>query len=269
MEQLLRLYDDPTLRGVGMTAGLMLARLLPLVVFTPILGGEMLPRRFRVAVATMIVIVMLPGLPMPPDPRPGPIIYLGLAVKEAVVGLTVSTLVVMMFRTLTAFGSAVDLFRGATIANVRDPITRQQQSLLATFFTQLAVVLFLSLGGLQVIFEGLADSVTAIPLFEAAPEALTGGATTAAIIRLSADLIRVALQLSAPVLAVILLTDVVLGVLNKMAPQVQVYFVGLTIKGALGLLVMVLALASTYQLIFTYYRDVLDQILDWVRRGFA
>lgn len=264
MHDLMAMLDGPKATAAMQTAALLLPRILPLVVFTPMLGGSVLPARLRIGISLLLVAIFMPTLtpPAPVELASGE--FLALIVKEALIGLTLATIVMIMYHTITSFGALVDLARGATIASVFDPFSKQQQSLLGAFFLQVAVVLFLTLGGHLVIIEALGQSLISMPLYELAPVDLTGAAMTTGMIGLLTKLFVVAIQLTAPVLLVVVLLDVVLGLLNRVAPQIQVYFLGLTIKPALGVLIVFTGLIVSFDLFRGFFADVLRTWLPMV-----
>ncbi|MEM9419478.1 MAG: flagellar biosynthetic protein FliR, partial [Planctomycetota bacterium] len=182
-------------------------------------------------------------------------LYILLLVKEAAIGLCLAFVITLMFDTLDAFGGMVDLARGATLGNVFNPLTQAQSPVSSVFFVQLGVVLFLTVGGLQAVLDGLGHSFTAAPLYAVAPPELFGptSGTVGTTIGLVSQLMVVALRLAAPVIVVLLLIDVVLGLINKVAPQIQVFFIGLSIKATVGVAVLLVGMAVTFGVVFEHF----------------
>ncbi|MEM7624471.1 MAG: flagellar biosynthetic protein FliR [Planctomycetota bacterium] len=270
MERFAAILNDPTLRVLAQTGGLLLARLLPLVVLTPMVGGKLLPRRFRFGVALALVIALLPSFAAgaPPEAIPRGL-FVVLLMKEAAIGLCLAFVITLMFDTLDAFGGMVDLARGATLGNVFNPLTQTQSPLSSVFFVQLGVVLFLTVGGLRAVLDGLGHSFTAAPLYAVAPPELFGPASggAAAAIGLVGELMIVALRLAAPVLVVLLLVDVVLGLINKVAPQIQVFFIGLSVKATLGVAVLLVGMAVTFAVVFEHFARFTDAMRGLTQAG--
>ena len=75
--------------------------------------------------------------------------------------------------------------------------------------------------------------------------------------------------LGAPAIVVVVLLDFGLAVINRIAPQVQVFFLGMTVKGTLGILVVLLALGMTFELIVDQFGDLLQRRVDVMRFGGA
>jgi len=89
MDELIRLYNDPQVRSVFATAALLIPRILPVVLLTPIFGGNVLPQRMRVGLTLFLVIVLLPAIiPQALAQNVTGIDYFALAAKELLIGLT-------------------------------------------------------------------------------------------------------------------------------------------------------------------------------------
>lgn len=268
MEEIFRFYDNPQTRAVAATAGLLLPRILPVVIFTPIFGGNVLPRRLRFGICLMFVMLLLPAAAMQGNAYELTAMqYMAFLAKEIIIGVTLYAIILIMYQTFVAFGAVLDVARGTTIANIFDPSTQQQQSLFGTFFLQTAIVLFLTIGGAHVVIEAWADSLTRMPVFEMLPARLVGQAAAVQVLSLVGDLFVVALQLSMPAFVVLVLLDIVLGVLNKVAPQIQVFLLGLTIKSTLGVLMVFLSLGVTWTLFGEFFVDMMNTLRQWIVLG--
>ena len=211
-------------------SALVLARLLPMVVFTPVFGGRAVPARFRFGLAVVVAVGFLPGfVPITPVASSTGI-YMLLVAKEAVVGLTLAMCILVLFQSIAAAGSLVGLSGGTTSSVVHDPYVGGQQSVIGNFKMQLAIVLFLTLGGHRILFGALGDSFVTIQPGEAMPARFIGGAMSVTMISLVSNLFVVAVRIASPVIIVIFLLDACLGLINRVAPQIQVFFLGLTMR---------------------------------------
>lgn len=219
---------------------LLFTRLLPIVVFTPLFGGANASRRFRIGLTVVLTLVLLPNYALG-QPVPGTDgAFLRLLVLEALIGISIAVAVMIVFEMLAATGAVVDLSRGATIANVISPLTMQRTSVSATFLMQVFVVVFVSAGGLRLFIRGLASSLALLPPGSALPDRFRGAGGVLAFANLFGDLFAMAVQMAMPVVLVVLIVDTSLGLLNRVTPRIQAYFMGLTIKATLGILILFL-----------------------------
>lgn len=265
-EHIQALMESVLAASILQMTGLVLARLLPMMALTPIFGGQMIPARFRFGVSMVFTLALLPGvLPTPLMLVAWPF-YLLLLAKEFVVGLVLAMFMLVLFQAMAAAGALIDLSRGAASATLLAPHVGGQQSVLGHFKMQLAIVLFLTLRGHAVLFNALGDSFITLRPDQMLPAGMMGvhSGSAMVMIELVSDLFVVALRLAAPVLVVVFLLDVCLGLINRVAPQIQVFFLGLTIKGTLGILVVFLALGLMIDVMrneFIVYLDLLQRQL--------
>jgi flagellar biosynthetic protein FliR len=264
MDEIRQLLENPEFRGAAQLASLVFARILPIIAFSPVFGGQVIPRRLRVGISILLAIVLFPTIYTNTHQAIAAAPYVVLLVKEAIVGLTLTFFLVILFETIAAVGALVDLARGATLANVFDPVTQNQQSILAQFFTQLAIVLFLSIGGIQFLIRALADSFVLLRPDQILPDRLVGAAGTTEAIGLLGDMFLLVFRLGAPAVLVLLLLDFALGVINRVSPQIQVYFLGMTVKGVIGLLVVLLGFSLFGDQIIDQFARILQAMRDWV-----
>jgi type III secretion protein SpaR/YscT/HrcT len=221
------------------------ARVVPIFTIAPFFGGKLVPAPVRVAISLAFVALVFPavsaGAPVPATL--GPLVLGALLVKEVVLGALLGFLAAMPFWAAEAAGRLVDTARGASNQELYVPQLGTQSSPLGDFSLQLAVVVFFAVDGHLLFLRALAASYEAVPVL-AAPAGLTSGAIGTLAVAATGHLVLAALGLAAPVLAALLLADLALGLVNRVSPHVQVYFLGMPAKAVLGVLVFLLALTG-------------------------
>lgn len=259
-------FADPELVRLGQLLLLLVLRILPVISFTPLFGGPETPPQFRMGFSVLIAVALvLPASVSYPGPVAGDL-FLALAAKEAFLGGSVAILVRILFDLLTSSGALVDVARGATIANVLDPASGEQRSLVSVFLGMAVPTLFLTAGGHRVLLAAFGDGLAEYPPGALAPPGLEGrpllGAEAAlAVGDLFVDAFVLAVRLALPVVALLFVVDVALGFLNRVAPRVQVFFLGMTLKGSLGLGVFFLVLAIVFRELLEGALVGIDRIL--------
>lgn len=248
--EFLRALPPEVIEFLGLV-GLVFLRVITLAAITPIFGGDSAPRRFKTAIALLLAFV-LAGLAYRAE---GVRVteswgdYGRHALIEALIGIVLATFVRILFDFVSGVGSLVDLARGSTQSLVYDPFSRAQQSPLALFQLSLVLALFFSLGGHRWIVSAIAGSLEAAPLGGGFPERFLGASAVTMLISLVADLFVAAIQLAAPVIVTLFFVDMMLGLTNRVAEQVQVFFLGMTVKGLIGLGVFMLTLGYTLDVV--------------------
>lgn len=217
--------------------------MLPVTFLAPFFGGPLVPAPVKIAVGLALGTALLPsvraGLAGPlPD---GTLVYLGLLVKELLVGFAIAFIASLLFRAVEMAGQAVDVLRGSNLATALVPESGERVSLFADLWTQTLIVLFFAAGGHHFFLVAFADSYTAVPLASFPSPAAGLGPAAEWVVRLCGDLFRVALALAAPALIALFLADVVLGLAARVAPQIQVFFVAMPLKALLGIAMVLLA----------------------------
>ncbi len=163
--------------------------------------------------------------------------FIALLLKELFIGVSLAFIVNLIFEAARVAGTLTDTMAGSNNAQLYVPQLGQQVSLFSSLKVQLAVVLFLTLNGHHIVIEALADSLVAIPL-DRFPQFSQGAwPFFDLMIRVFADLLAISLALAAPTMLATFLTDLALGAINRVAPQIQVFFISMAIKPLVAVLI--------------------------------
>jgi len=217
---------------------LVLARVGPLFVVAPLFSSKMLPARARgvaaVALAVGLSPIALKGGHIPLDA----LSLGGLILKEALVGFAFAFAVAVLFAAVSAAGSFLDTLIGFSYGGLVDPVNGNQSSVLSQLYTLVGIMVFLAIGGETWLVEGLAKTYSLVGLTQMpALGALVGGAQhTFASIFISA------VELAAPVLIALIITDAGFGVVSRVMPQLNVFAVGFPAKILVGFLTVAASL---------------------------
>ena len=223
---------------------LILARLLGMLSLAPFLGGKLVPNQVKVATAMAFSLLLFPvvqsGLAKQ-VPDLGPIFGV-YVVKEVFVGITIGFVASLPFQALETAGQFLDAARGSSIASVLVPQLEESGPIFAQLKVQLGIVLFLAMNGHHFFIRGVFQSFSILPV-DTFPS-LGGDMTTFLdfLIRVTANVLVAGMQIVIPALIAIFMVDVVLGIANRAAPQLNVYFLGMPIKGYVGIVMALLAL---------------------------
>ncbi len=249
-----------------LTFALLMSRVLPVIILTPFLGGEVVPPEVKLGLGLTLGLVLFPAVSdrlqnIPTSALP----FLFLMCKELFLGLALSFVVGMIFNAAEIAGTFIDAMAGTNMAQVYVPQLQQQVSLFSSLKLQLVVVLFLTLDGHHLVIKAFADSLVAIPL-DGFPRFSAGAwPFFDLLIRVFGDMMRVSLAISAPVFLTAFLTDLALGTINRVAPQVQVFFVAMQLKPMLTVLMMFLVIHLILQRVTTEFGGMFRLIGDVVR----
>jgi flagellar biosynthetic protein FliR len=213
---------------------LVLARVSPLFVLAPVFSSKMLPARARGVAAVALSFGLAPwalhGHHIPLDVMQ----LAGMVLKELLVGLAYAFALGAVFAAVSVAGSLMDTAMGFSFGSLVDPITGNQSQILSQLYAMVGVLIFIAIDGDHWMIEGLARSYQLVPIDQMPSiNALVGGADKAFV-----SIFTSALELAAPVLLAVLITDAAMGMVARVMPQLNVFAVGFPAKIAVGLLVM-------------------------------
>jgi type III secretion protein T len=226
--------------------------------FTPYLVGVSVATARAIAIATVLpvfarlgltglvrnVVMIAIALPVVPQVtaelaaltplQPGQVIM--LVAKEAVIGTLLGLLFGIPFWAVEAAGEIVDMQRGVNGAYLLDPNAAGQASPIGTLFVLVLLALFFAGNGLGILAEALYRSYALWPATALLPPFT--GETPSLLLGLLDRVVELGLLFAAPLVIVMLLGDLTLAVIGRMAPQLNVFDLSLSVKTAAVLLVL-------------------------------
>jgi flagellar biosynthetic protein FliR len=213
---------------------LVIARIAPLFIVAPLFSSKMIPGRVRglaaVGLAVGIAPLALKGHRVPLD-----VMSLGaLAVKELLVGLAFAFAIAALFAAVTTAGSLADTLIGFSFGALVDPITGNNASVLSQAYSLVGVAVFIAINGDAWVIQGLNHTYELVPLLDYPAV----GSMVAGIQHAFAGIFVSAMELAAPVVLAVIITDAAFGVVARVVPQLNVFQVGFPAKVTIGLLVI-------------------------------
>jgi flagellar biosynthetic protein FliR len=213
---------------------LVIARLAPMFLFAPLFSSKLVPVRVRGIVAVALAVGLAPlalGNEQPPLDAAS---ILGLIMKELIVGMAFAFAIGMVLTALQVAGSFLDTLIGFAFGASVDPLTGNQGTALQQLYGLVGLMIFIAINGDQIVIRGFAETFELVPLLEAPNmDALLDGALAAFV-----GLFTSALQVAAPLLLALVLTDVAFGLVTRVVPQLNVFSVGLPAKVLVGLVLI-------------------------------
>jgi flagellar biosynthesis protein FliR len=217
---------------------LVLARIGPLFVVAPLFSSKMFPARAR-GVAAVALAVGISPIAMKDQHVPTDALSLGgLIGKEALVGFAFAFAVSVLFAAVSAAGSFIDTLIGFSFGGLVDPVNGNQSSVLSQLYTLIGVMVFIAIGGEAWMVQGLVKTYDLVGLTDMpALGALVGGAQ-----HTFSSIFVSAVELAAPVLIALIITDAGFGVVSRVMPQLNVFAVGFPAKILVGFLIVAASL---------------------------
>lgn len=222
---------------------LIFTRIFIMLQLNPFLGGKVTPARVRMTTAIALSLFLYPFIvpqlegQLPTDKG----VIIALFAKEVFFGFTISLITIMVFYALEAAGRIVDHQRGGGNAELFNP-QLGQVSLFGLFNFWLALFVFIGIGGHILFLKAFLESFQIVPILSLPDLAPGLSPFLEFVIRFSGQVISIAMQIAAPVVIAAFLVDMVLGIANKMAPQINVFELGHGIRGYVANIVLYISI---------------------------
>ncbi|CCD89657.1 Flagellar biosynthetic protein fliR [Bradyrhizobium sp. ORS 285] len=245
----------PTLAAAFMLA---FARIGAMVMLMPGFGEVNIPVRIKLAIALLLTMVVLPlhRQAYQVDLQAiSPLVV--MMVHEILIGIVLGATARVTLSALQVAGSVIAQQMGLGFVTAVDPTQGQQGVLIGNFLTMLGVTLLFSTDSHHLVIAALSDSYKIFAPGELIPSGDVASLATKAF----AGAFKIGLQLSAPFLVFGLVFNIGLGVLARLMPQMQVYFVGAPLSILIGFLIFAAVLTAMMGAFLGYFEGVLHEMM--------
>ena len=219
-------------------------RVAGLLSILPALGGGEVPVRVRVALSFLITFLIVPSLaPMPEvDPLSADSIFISM--QQLIIGVAMGLLVLFAFNAVTLAGESIAITMGLGFALMNDPQNGAQVPTVSQFYLMLATLLFLAFDGHHAILQLLNASFILLPVGQS-----LGADSLWILVRWGQVIFSGALAIALPALAAMLTVNIIMGVITRAAPQLNLFSVGFPITMTVGFAAIMFTL-PTFQFSF-------------------
>jgi flagellar biosynthetic protein FliR len=213
-------------------------RALALFASLPVFGQRLVPVRLRVALAFFIALAAQPTLPAMPTVPLDSAAAIMLLTQQVLIGVSLGFAVRVIFAAVEMAGEVIGLQMGLNFASFFDPATANQTTTAGRVFGSMVALLFVVTNGHLAVIAVLIQSFQAFPV---APEPLAFVQQMQPQ-RWAAEVFSLGLWIALPLMGMLLFVNLVLGVISRVAPQINVFAVGFPVTLGVGLLGMLLTL---------------------------
>jgi len=218
----------------------------------PILGTQYVPTAGKVGLTLTVSLILMPVVQIRPALFPSePVYFVLLMVLECVIGFVLGLAIKMTFASVQLAGEFVGFQMGLSMAHTVDPQSGSDSTVIAQFYYFLALLIFLSCNGHHWFFQAVVQSFRLIP---------PGGLSVDEglyqhFLSLLGKMILIGIKIAAPVMAILFLTQVALGIVAKMVPQINILMTSFPLTIGIGMIFIGLSL----ELLLPYLRVLLDE----------
>lgn len=215
------------------------ARLSAAITVVPVLGARGVPPQAKLGIALLLSFIVLPLQREPATEAPtNLLVFAAILGSEVLVGLALGVAAMLAVQAMEMGASLVGVQLGFGLGEVFDPLTGAQSNVIEQFYRLLVTLVFFAVNGHHLVIAGLVRSFEVVPPGTADLTLIAGERAVPFFAALFALAVRVAL----PVTVALLLTDLVLGIVGRAVPQMNVLVAGLGVKAGVGLFVMFISM---------------------------
>jgi len=241
---------------------LALTRISGVFFLAPVLGSRNIPSQVKVGLALMTTIAILPFIQNPNIDQSISIIDFSLLIaKELTVGAIIGFTATLIFMGFLVAGQIIDFQMGFGMVNVIDPLSNMSVSLIGQFKNLLAIIVFLAINGHHFLLTALAKSFDIVPL--------TAFALTASVtdnfIGMVVNMFIIGLKIGGPAIAVLLITDLSLGIVARTVPQMNVFIVGIPLKITVAFITLIAMLSFFFMYMGRIFGQMPEQLIGAIR----
>ncbi len=232
-------------------------RIMATLIHVPVLAGRSVPNPIKLGLGLILAILLTPlnfiefgrlGLDL--------LSFSAAIAKEILIGTLCGYAANLAFGALSIAGNLIGLGSGFAAAQILNPALEEQGTPLDQILVVTSILIFLAINGHHSFLLGLQKTFEVLPINSALPRV-----AQEPLLRLTASLIKIGVQMSFPLLATLLLTDLALGLLARVAPQIQVFFLGIPLKIGLGIFALAIAIPALSPLIRTIFGNIAPHML--------
>ena len=229
------------------------ARIIGFFRFAPVFNRKEIPGMVKIALALMFTIILtcLIQPPVAVAKNAQDSMLLSIILNFAV-GAIIGYLAQLILIAIDAGADMINMQMGLSSAMVLDPTTSSQVSILTKLFSLLGLLIFIELGGVYWLIKALMRSFEIFPLF-ATTLPLAKIVNSDYLIKMTSNVLYMGLQIASPVLLATLGQDIILGVISKTAPQVNVFQLSFLFKPVFGAAILVWIMPMLLNIISDYF----------------
>jgi len=215
-----------------------LTRILGVIIAAPVFGNAAVPVSQKVSLGVLLATIIAPAIPALPAADPMSMAGFLILVQEMLVGLAMGFAMRIVFAAIEFAGEVSSMTMGLGFATFFDPASAGRTSAISQLMSLVATMAFLAVNGHLVLISALAESFITLPI-SATP--MSVGAPLE-MVKWGSRIFSAGLQLSLPIVAALLITNVALGILTRAAPQLNLFGIGFPVTLGVGFLTLSLVM---------------------------
>lgn len=241
---------------------LILVRIASFVNTAPFFNMSNTPQRTKLGLSFFISMIIFTLIPEREVVYDGVIGYAALVIKESIAGLLLGFVCNVCVQTITFAGHLIDFEIGLSMASMYDPTMNEQVSVSGSLYHRSVFLLLMISGMYQFLISAIVDSYGIIPVGELTVNSSLYGS----VLGIVTEYVLIGFRIALPIFVTSMILNAILGILTKVAPQMNMFAVGIQIKLLVGLAIMFLTV-SLLPSISSYIMNMMKQVIKSVAGG--
>lgn len=238
---------------------LVLMRVSGIFIISPLFSAQNIPNILKIGFSfilsilisvTLDINIMLEGTT-----------FVAIIAKELMIGLIIGFISYMFFTIFYIMGQLIDMKIGFGMVNVMDPQYKVQVPLMGNFYYILAFLILFSINGHHMIINAIIDSYEFIPI----GKFILNEEVAFSLINILSKTFATGFKLAAPIIGIIFLMDLLLGILARTMPQMNVFVVGMPLKILVGLLIVSVSIPIFYTITIDIFNETVNEIYSFLK----
>jgi type III secretion protein T len=242
----------------AITISMAATRIAIIFLVLPVFTSELIPALVRNAIFISIALITIIIQPTIDHHTVATSDWVVLYAKEAVIGISIGVLFGIYLWAFETAGQIIDNQIGTASAQLQDPLTGNQTTLIGLFLGRLANYVFVTAGGLLLLINIILESYFIWPIEKKLPEISGSGMEV-----LSGEFyyyLELTLLVASPMLVVVLVIDSMMGLINRYAQQFNVFFLSMSIKMLAAILMLFITITALMDLLISELHDHVDKL---------
>ncbi len=231
------------------------ARVTGLLLIAPLIGSSYIPVYIKILVATAITIFVYPLVKFPSDVDPLTIQGVTMLAQQLMIGLTIGLIMQVAFSAITIAGENIALTMGLGFASMTDPANGVTIPVVSQIMTVFASLYFLALNGHIALIELLINSFINLPV-----DGFFSLNTAMAVVEWASRMFIGALLVCIPAVTALLVVNIAMGLMTRVAPQMNVFSVGFPLTMMLGFIFIAISIPMAMRI----FQDLLERSFEYI-----
>ena len=240
------------LQELGGTVSVVLLVFSRCIAFTstaPFIGSKQIPTLAKISFAMVLTLLIVPVIEVPSEyPRNYKFIY--LIIMNVMVGLLIGWVATLVTELARVAGEMLNMQMALNAATIFDPSAQTQTAIVGHLFNSLAMIIFITVGGMEKAIEAVLKSFQTFPVL-----IYEFTFNFDKLLKATADVFFIGYLIVSPIIVVILVMDLILGLMSRAAPQINAFQISFSIKPTIGLVLFLILLPAMMEILVKIFSD--------------